>query len=149
MERTSTDDLYCRIDLSKTNFTVNVAMATILLPDTDQIRQIYHDYCKYKKFASVTPLYDAKILNQDIEVIGYYEEGDLVAFSLMRYFDQENIKNEQFAWNYKNPNSRLGIKSLEAECAYFKEKGFKYIELGLDAPYKRNFDGYEIMGPTV
>ena len=40
------------------------------------------------------------------------------------------------------------IKSLESECAYFKARGFKFIELGLDAPYKREFDGYEIMGPA-
>mgnify|MGYP003671776631 FL=1 len=88
------------------------------------------------------------ILNDDIEVIGYYDGGELVAFSLMRHYDSETIENIQFAWNYDNPELRLGIKSLEAECAYFKTRGFKFIELGLDAPYKKEFDGFEYMGPA-
>lgn len=149
MEKTRTDDLYGRIDLSKTHFEVNVAMATILKPNPAHLRIIYDNYCKFKKFASVTPLHDAMILNDDIEVIGYYDEGELVAFSLIRHYDSETVENIQFAWNYNKPELRLGIKSLEAECAYFKTRGVKYIEIGLDAPYKREFDGYEVMGPNV
>ena len=148
MEKTHIDDLYSRIDLKQTNYKVEVAMATLLQVPTDELQQIYNDYCKYKQFASVTPLHNAMMLNSDIEVIGYYEEGELVAFSLMRIYNDEHVANIQFAWNYKNPKARLGVKSLEAECAYFKERGFKFIELGLDAPYKREFDGYEVMGPA-
>ena len=147
MEKTHTDDLYTRINLERTDYEVNVAMATILQPNINELRLIYYDYCKYKEFASVTPLHDAMMLNDDIEVIGYYEQGNLVAFSLMRLYDQSHVENIQFAWNYSNPDTRLGIKSLEAECAYFKERGFKFLELGLDAPYKREFDGFEVMGP--
>ena len=148
MKKTHTDDLYSRIDLEKTNYTVSTAKATLLKVPTDQLQKIYNDYCKYKEFSSVTPLHNAMMLNSDIEVIGYYEEGELVAFSLMRIYNEEHVANIQFAWNYKNPETRLGIKSLESECAYFKERGFKFIELGLDAPYKREFDGYEVMGPA-
>ena len=67
MEKTRTDDLYGRIDLSKTHFEVNVAMTTILKPNPAHLRIIYDNYCKFKKFASVTPLHDAMILNDDIE----------------------------------------------------------------------------------
>ena len=141
MEKTHTDDLYTRINLEKTDYEVNVAMATILQPNIDELRLIYYDYCKHKEFASVTPLHD-------VEVIGYYEQGNLVAFSLMRLYDQSHVENIQFAWNYSDPQTRLGIKSLEAECAYFKERGFKFLELGLDAPYKREFNGFEVMGPA-
>jgi|TARA_R110000772_G_scaffold60728_1_gene137036 hypothetical protein len=148
MEKTRVNDLYCCINLDQTNYEVEVSMATILQPEPDALRQIYNDYCCYKEFASVTPLHDAMILNDDIEVIGYYDGGELVAFSLMRHYDSETIENIQFAWNYDNPELRLGIKSLEAECAYFKTRGFKFIELGLDAPYKKEFDGFEYMGPA-
>jgi len=148
MEKTHIDDLYTRINLAQTDYKVDIAMATLLQPDPDTLRKIYYEYCKHKKFASVTPLHDAMMHNPDIEVIGYYEKGELVAFSLMRLYNSEHVENIQFAWNYSNPDSRIGIKSLEAECAYFKARGYKFIELGLDAPYKREFDGYEVMGPA-
>ena len=148
MEKTQIDDLYTRINLERTDYDVQVAMATILKPNVRELRKIYYDYCKYKEFASVTPLHDAMRLNDDIEVIGYYEQAQLVAFSLMRIYDHSHVENIQFAWNYRDPKTRLGIKSLEAECAYFKARGFKFLELGLDAPYKRQFNGFEIMGPA-
>ena len=141
-------DIYARIDLSKTNYRMSKSAVLFENPPVEQLQEIYDHYCKYKQFASVTPLHNAMMLNSDMEVIGYYEEGELVAFSLMRIYNEHHVANIQFAWNYKNPETRLGIKSLESECAYFKARGFKFIELGLDAPYKREFDGYEIMGPA-
>lgn len=148
MQKSNTDDLYTRINLLETNYKVCLPMATLLKPDLNEIRDIYFQYCRYKKFKSAPVIHDKEILGDDIEVIGYYDEGNLVAFSLFRHFDHDNIENFQFAWDYKNPKLRYGIKSLESECAYFKERGCKYLYLGLDAPYKRAFDGFEILGPV-
>ena len=147
MEKTHTDDLYSRINLEKTNYQVSTAMATLLKVPTDELQKIYNDYCKYKEFSSVTPLHNAMMLNSDIEVIGYYEEGELVAFSLMRIYNEHHIANIQFAWNYKNPNLFLGLKSLRHECAYYKAKGVKYIYIGYADEYKKQINGFEICPP--
>lgn len=149
MEKSRIDYLYTRINLEKTDYEVSLPMATILKPNVYELREIYFDYCRYKQFPSVPVIHDAEIINDDIEVVGYYDQGKLVAFSLFRIFDHSNIENLQFAWNYHNPKLRYGIKSLESECAYFKERGFKYLYLGLDAPYKRSIDGFEILGPIT
>jgi len=147
MEKTNVDNLYTRINLEKTNYDICLPMAILLKPDSAQIRNIYYSYCKYKKFKSCPIIHDAEILGKDIEVLGYYDQGYLVAFSLIRKFDKENIENFQFAWNYHNPKARFGIRSLQSEIAYYKENGYKYYYLGLDAPYKRKLQGFEILGP--
>lgn len=148
MEKSSTDYLYTRINLDKTNYEVNLPMAVLLKPDPEELRQIYFSYCKYKQFKSVPIIHDKEILGNDIMVIGYYDQGKLEAFSLFRIFDNENVENFQFAWTYHDPKQRYGIKSLETECAFFKELGYKYMYLGLDAPYKREMQGFEILGPV-
>lgn len=148
MEKSSTDFLYTRINLDKTNYKVSLPMAVILRPDPNEIREIYFQYCRHKQFKSVPVIHDKEILGEDILVLGYYDQGNLEAFSLFRIFDNENIENFQFAWTYHNPKLRYGIKSLETECALFKAMGYKYMYLGLDAPYKQKIDGFEILGPV-
>ena len=57
------------------------------------------------------------------------------------------MESLQFAWNYKQPDLQLGKLSLEHECAYYKNLGYKYLYMGESADYKAQFDGYEILGP--
>lgn len=92
------------------------------------------------------PIFDTEFINASNDVIGYYDGDLLVGFSLLRRYDSENVEAIQFAWNYKNPKLRLGIKSLESECAYYKERGFKYLYLGGADEYKSKVDGFEILG---
>ena len=40
----------------------------------------------------------------------------------------------------------LGRRSLEHECAYYKQLGYEYLYLGQVAEYKTHFDGYEQLG---
>jgi hypothetical protein len=74
--------------------------------------------------------------------MAYYDDNKIVAFSILKSLDDESIESVQFAWDYTNPNLRLGIRSIEHECAYFKSIA-KYLYLGQVDDYKTQFDGYE------
>ena len=133
--------IYCRIKLSKTNYQTYDYAYIEDKPNLKKIQDIYKKYCDYKKFKSVQPLFANDIKVHKVMV--YYDEGKFVAFSLLYELDKHNIEALQFAWDYKNPKLRLGIKSLENECAWAKANGYKYLYLGQDDRYKSQFKGYE------
>ena len=142
---------YCRIDLSKTNYTV-LSGAWILshVEREDRLaymQDMYKTYCNFKKFDSVVPLFSSLFFEKNTDVIGYTNWDKFVAFSIVKKYDNQNAESLQFVWNYSNPNDRVGIRSLEHECAWYKRLGFKYLYLGLADEYKKQFDGYEELGP--
>jgi hypothetical protein len=139
--------MYGRIDLSKTFYKkIDFCKFKDPLP-IDNLQNLYREYCNYKKFKSVMPIFDSEFTDIKNDVIGYYDSQQLVAFSLLRRFDDENVEAVQFAWNYKNPKLSLGINSLKSECAFYKELGFKYLYLGGADEYKKKIDGFELLGP--
>ena len=143
---------FCRINLSKTNYTTIKDTVFFVDPPIEKLQAIYKEYCRYKQFKSVMPLFDSQFLDISNTIIGYYnlnDRSDLVAFSIIREHDKQNVEAIQFAWNYKNPDQRWGIRSLEHECALYKQMGYKYLYLGLVDEYKAQFDGYEELGPIV
>ncbi len=73
---------FARIDLAKTNYTPSVKWEYLHDPDIKQLNSIYRDYCKYKHFASVMPIFDSRYTDPMTDVIGYYDQDRLVAFSL-------------------------------------------------------------------
>jgi len=139
---------FCRLDLSKTNYREYPgAQRWTWISSLDIVNPIYKDYCKYKKFTSVMPLFLSQFQNNENDIHVYLHDGQTVAWSLCKRYDQYNVESLQFAWNYKNPELELGKISLEHECAYYKRQGFKYLYLGESADYKSQFDGYELLGP--
>ena len=94
------------------------------------------------------PIFDSEYTDSKIDVIGYFDQTVLVAFSLIKKYDHDNIEAVQFAWTYHDPKLRLGIRSLEHECALYKKLGFKYLYLGEANEYKKRIDGFEILGPV-
>ena len=138
---------FARIDLSKTNYEQSVKWECFRRPDINKLNSIYRDYCKYKRFASVMPIFDSRYTDPMTDVLGYYDRDKLVAFSLIRRFDEHNALCDQFAWNYNNPKLRLGIETMKTECAIYKERGFKYLYLEQAHLYKSEIDGFEILGP--
>jgi len=138
---------YARIDLSKTSYQATVDWQYLCEPNIDQLRDIYRTYCIYKHFASVMPLFDSQFTDPMIDVIGYRESGELVAFSLMRRYDNENVLASQFAWTYHNPRTRLGVESLKTECAIYRDRGYKFLYLDQAHLYKQGLEGFEILGP--
>ena len=141
--------LYAKINLLETNYCLydNYRILTPT-PPTTELQKIYYEYCKHKKFKSVMPIFDSEFTDPKNEVIGYFDNNVLVAFSLLRLFDNENLEAVQFAWDYKNPKLRLGINSLQTECALYKQRGYKYLYLGGADEYKSKIDGFELLGPV-
>ena len=93
------------------------------------------------------PIFDSQYQDPMTDVIGYYEEDCLVAFSLMKRYDDKNVLASQFAWTYHNPKTRLGVESLKTECAIYRERGFRYLYLDQAHLYKQVLEGFEILGP--
>lgn len=137
---------FARINLSKTSYTETCDWAYLTDPDADQLNSIYRTYCQYKRFDSVMPIFHSEYTSTSNDVIGYYHNKQLVAFSLIHRFDDENAECVQFAWDYSVPKLRLGIRSLENECAVYKQRGFKYLYLGGADEYKKKINGFEILG---
>jgi hypothetical protein len=138
---------FARINLAENTDQATVAWAYLQDPDIPLLKDIYRTYCIYKHFASVMPLFDSQFTDPDTDVIGYYDAGKLVAFSLIKRYNDQNALCAQFAWNYQQPKLRLGIRSLQTECAIYRERGFRYLYLDQAHLYKQGITGFEILGP--
>lgn len=139
---------YARINLRETQYErLNSDWKFLGNIDTKLLDEIYVKYCRYKKFESVMPIFYGEYSDLHSDVIGYYDKDRLIAFSLIKVHDHENVECVQFAWDYENPKLRLGIESLKHECALYRDKGFKYMYLGEADEYKSHIEGYEELGP--
>jgi hypothetical protein len=140
---------FARIVLSVTDYEIlpNNHWQYIAPANYERLFEIYRQYCIYKKFESVIPLFESQFTEQNTNIIGYYHLDNLVAFSLIKIRDSKNVECVQFAWDYIQPGLRLGFASLKNECAIYKKRGYQYLYLGPDHEYKRNLKGYEILGP--
>ena len=139
---------FARINLGRVTYQPSVTWEYLLEPNIAQLQDIYRTYCIYKHFASVMPLFNSQFTDPATDVIGYREAGALVAFSLMRRYDTENVLASQFAWTYRNPRTRLGVESLKTECAIYRDRGYKFLYLDQAHLYKQGLEGFEILGPV-
>lgn len=142
-------NLYARIDLKQTNYEILPNCKKIKNPNPVVLERIYNAYCMHKKFKSVMPIFAEEYHESNNDVLGYYDNDNLVAFSLIRCYNSKNAEAVQFAWDYAKPSLRLGIKSLKNECAMYKKRGFDYFYLGDADPYKTKIEGFEICGPRT
>lgn len=142
------DILYCRIDLSKTDYSQIDSARLIRSPDVDELTDIFKKYCDHKQFTSVEPMWANEFTWSHNDVIGYYNSTKLVAWSVVTKYNKDDVYSVQFAWDYADPELRLGIKSIEHECSYYKSLGYRYYYLGEAHKYKENFAGFEILGRT-
>ena len=138
---------FARIRLDQTTYEPTVNWRFLRDPDIAQLKDIYRTYCIYKHFLSVMQLFDGQFTDPMTDVIGYTDADKLVAFSLMKRYDSENVLASQFAWTYHNPRTRLGIESLKTECAIYRNLGFKFLYLDQAHLYKQGLEGFEILGP--
>lgn len=139
---------FARIDLAHTQYTESVTWNYLSKSDymIEKCQEIYRAYCKHKRFASVMPLFSARLRDPMADVLGYYSGGNLVAFSLIRRFDDHNALCDQFAWTYHEPRLRLGIETMKTECAIYRDRGFRYLYLEQAHLYKQEITGFEILG---
>lgn len=138
---------YARIRLQDTTYQPTVPWQLITCPNIDQLNQIYRTYSKHKQFDSVMPIFDSEYTDPKNDIIGYTDRDQLVAFSIIRRYDTKNAECVQFAWTYHKPALRLGIESLKTECAIYRDRGFEYLYLDQAHEYKKQFQGYQTLGP--
>lgn len=142
---------FARIDLSKTDYRESVEWR--YLEPTDETitgcQAIYRTYCIYKHFGSVMPMFASRFQDPMADIIGYFDQGQMVAFTLLRRYDEHNAICDQFAWTYHNPRLRLGIETMKTECAIYKSRGFHYLYLEQAHLYKKEIEGFEILGPMT
>ena len=140
--------IYCRINLSKTNYTELDNYKLLDASYYPQIKLLYKNYCDHKGFKSVVPIFYEEVASPYSEVLGYFQNDKLIAFSLIYLYNSVNaVLAEQFAWDYVDPKLRLGYKSIQNECARYKKAGYEYLYIGEYSDYKEEFDGFEIIGP--
>lgn len=139
--------MYGRINLKETNYNLIENCLIQESPNEQLIQKIYKEYCRYKKFKSVMPIFSSELTDEKNDIILYKDKDKIVAFSILRRYDEKNVEAIQFAWNYEKPELRLGIESLKHECALYKSKGFEYLYLGGADEYKRKIQGFELLGP--
>ena len=137
---------YARVKLSQTNYVTMDNWNYITDINIQQLNELYKKYCVYKDFDSVLPIFDSQYLDKSVDIIGYYDSDTLIAFSMVRRYNEKNAELLQFAWDYVKPELMLGIESLKNECAIYKSRGFDYLYLGGAEKYKRFLDGFEIIG---
>lgn len=136
--------MYCRINLNNTNYK-EIDHKVLDASYFDQIIDIYKSYIDYKGFTTAMPIFIEDVQQTNTEILGYYDKDELVAFSIILvYPSKKSVTADQFAWNYKNPNLKLGYKSLRSECARYKRLGFKYFYLGDYYQYKSELCGFEM-----
>lgn len=106
--------------------------------------KIYDSYCSHKNFKKYLEV--GEFLDID-SIVGYYQGPKLVAWSKLRHYSKESIESVQFAWNYQDPESHLGLFSLRHEIAWAKEVGYEYFYMGSSYEktniYKSDIDGFE------
>ena len=136
---------YCRINLSATNYVMLDNFKIITEFNIPELQEIFKKYCIYKKFTSVEPIWDNEFIWDHNDVIGYYDNNKLVAWSIVTKYSQDIVYAVQFAWDYANAKLHLGTASLKNECAYYKSQGYKYYYLGEAHKYKEQFDGFEVL----
>lgn len=136
-----------RIDLAKTTYVGDVDWVFLNPVPVAEVQRVYRDYCAHKHFQSVMPMIPGRLTSPNTELIGYYDQGRLVAWSMYRVWDNENILSDHFAWDYRNPKLRLGIRSIENECAIYRDRGHRYMYFEAVEPYMLDLQGFEILGP--
>jgi len=145
--------MHARINLEKSNYNINdirnigIVAQLIRAFDASVLEKIYIDYCRYKQFESVMPLFREEFFYPQTDMIAYYDEDVIVGFTMMFRYNTHSVAAAQFAWTYHKPEIRLGINSLHHICAYYKSERYKYLYLGDAAEYKQSLDGFEICGP--
>jgi len=135
-----------RIDLDQCEYKSIASWDYLTTPPVDTLLKIYQEYCRHKHFRSVMPMIPGRFFVPGTEIIGYHDNDRLVAWSMYRIWDDKNVLSDHFAWDYKNPGLRLGVRSLENECAIYRDRGYRWMYFESVEPYMLDIQGFEILG---
>ena len=109
-----------------------------------EMDHIYTAYCYHKKFKKYFEVNQHLQLDQ---FMGYYQDDSLVAWAKLRHYTPSAIETALFVWDYSQPQTRLGNRSLEHEIAWAKLANYDFVYLGpgyeTSSLYKSNIQGFE------
>jgi hypothetical protein len=137
---------FARIDLTKTTYNVTLDAQLLDPVPFDEVNRVYKAYCLHKNFKSIMPMVPGRFLVPGTEVFGYYEQDRLIAWSMYRIWDNESIVIDHHAWDYRNPKLRLGLNSLQNECAIYRNRGYRFMYFESIESYMLKLQGFEILG---
>lgn len=84
--------------------------------------------------------------NERFKYILYKDKGKIVAITKLLQYNN-NVETYAFIWDYKNPEMRLGEKTLEHELWWAKKEGYHYLYTGAgyekSSIYKANIPGFQ------
>jgi hypothetical protein len=138
-----------RIDLERTQYISDFDWQILDPVPVNDVLRVYREYCAHKHFASVIPMVPGRLTAPGTEIIGYRDRDRLVAWSMYRIWDDRNILSDHFAWDYRNPRLRLGIRSIETECAIYRDRGYRWMYFESVEPYMLDLEGFEMLGPIT
>lgn len=136
-----------RVITSATNYELLPTACLLQDPTPAQFTEmdhIYTSYCYYKKFKKYFEI--GQRLPAD-KFMAYYQEDVFVAWAKLREYSSQAIETAMFVWDYSQPQTRLGSRSLEHEIAWAKKEGYDYVYLGpgyeRSSLYKADMQGFE------
>ena len=136
-----------RVITSATNYELLDTACELVDPTPSQFTEmdhIYTSYCYYKKFKKYFEI--GQRLTSD-RFMAYYQDENFVAWAKLRHYTDLAVETCLFVWDYSQPHTRLGSKSLEHEIAWAKKQSYEYVYLGpgyeRSSLYKADVDGFE------
>jgi len=135
-----------RINLEHTQYVSDLDWQYLDPPPVNDLQRVYREYCLHKHFQSVMPMIAGRFTAPGTEIIGYQCNARLAAWSMYRIWDEHNVLSDHFAWDYRDPRLRLGVRSIENECAIYRDRGFRWIYFESVEPYMLDLRGFEILG---
>ena len=135
-----------RIDLSATCYAADIACELLDPVPVNDVQRVYREYCLHKHFQSVMPMIPGRLTAPGTEIFGYRDRARLIAWSMYRIWDDHNVLSDHFAWDYRDPRLRLGIRSIENECAIYRDRGYRWMYFESVEPYMLDLQGFELLG---
>lgn len=130
--------------LSATNYALLENYEIVANPNYEQLDKLYDDFCNHRHYTKYFEV--NQYLDWDI-IMGYYADSQLTAYTKLRRYSSSSIESTLFVWDYKDPQSHLGLRSLEHECAWAESQGYQYLYLGpgyeKNSIYKASIPGFE------
>lgn len=108
------------------------------------LQDVYNQYMEYKKF---TDKFDPFAWEKSRAKYGVVKQNsNFIAFTKFVHYNN-GLESNLFAWNYKNPKLRLGIKIFDKEIEYARSLELDYLYIGsgyeVSSIYKCKFPGFE------
>lgn len=133
-----------RVRLNQANYSYYDEWEILDNPDREILDRMYTRFCQHKNYTKYFEINE--YLPWDT-IMGYYQESKFTAYTKLRHYSKDSLESVLFVWDYKNPDTHLGLRSLEHEHCWAEARGYKYLYLGpgyeKNSIYKCSIPGFE------